>query len=81
MTLGVLAAMQVQGIRVDDEVKIATHGNRGSSLLIGWEDKITVFEIDPNTIVTAMFSMLESLMSGDATGDQRVLIGPRQRGR
>lgn len=64
MTLGVVGALGELDLRLGEDVQIATQANRGSSLLLGWEDKLTILQIDPEQIVTGMFDCLEQLMIG-----------------
>jgi DNA-binding LacI/PurR family transcriptional regulator len=77
MAHGALVALQKLGVCVGEHVKIATHANRGSPVLLGWEDDLTVIEVDPAEIVQTMFEMLEMLMDGKTPPERRVSIKPR----
>lgn len=65
MTYGALTALRKMGLVPGRDVRIATHSNRGSKVLFGYEDELTRLEIDPGAIVQAMFSQLEGLMAGE----------------
>jgi DNA-binding LacI/PurR family transcriptional regulator len=79
LTQGALTAFQRLNIGVGEEIHIATHANVGSSVLLGWEDALTIIEVDPGEIVNEMFFKLERLMDGitPVQNDHRVL--PRLR--
>lgn len=77
MTRGALVAMQKLNIRLGQDVQIATHSNRGSSVLHGYENELTRLEIDPNAIVTSMFACLKALLMGEATAPHTIYIGPQ----
>jgi DNA-binding LacI/PurR family transcriptional regulator len=79
MTRGALVALQQAGIRLGTDVKIATHINRGSEVLLGYEDHLSLIEVDPGEIVEAMFSMLETLMDGGTPPLPTVSIQPKLR--
>ena len=79
MTRGALAAAQKLGLVIGSELKIATHANKGSSLLREQEPAINLLEIDPAEIVEAMFGMLERLMAGSERLAKSVLIPPKLR--
>lgn len=77
MTHGALAAFQKLGLRPGHDVKIASHANRNSPILMG-QDDLTLIEFDPAQLVHEMFSMLETLMDGQ-TPFAPVFIQPRLR--
>lgn len=77
MTRGALVAMQKLNIRPGQDVKIATHSNRGSSVLQGYESELTRLEIDPNAIVRAMFAFLKSLLEGEDMTPRTILVDPQ----
>jgi DNA-binding LacI/PurR family transcriptional regulator len=66
MTSGALVALQHKGIVVGRDVKIATHANRGSTVLFGHDASLTLLEVDVAGIVDTMFEMMGRLLSGDA---------------
>jgi len=78
MTHGALAAFQKLGLRAGHDVKIASHANHGSPILMG-QDDLTLIEFDPAQLVHEMFSMLETLMDGQVPTQSKVLIAPRLR--
>ena len=65
MARGALVALSKLGLRPGTDIKIATHLNKGSTALHGYEGDLTIVEIDPAEIVAALFSMLETLMNGE----------------
>ena len=65
LTQGLLMAMGRCGLRVGEDVYVATQSNRHSPALLGWEEAITRIEFDPAEIVAAMFDALESLLAGE----------------
>jgi DNA-binding LacI/PurR family transcriptional regulator len=75
-----LTALQRLGLRLGDDIKIATHANRGSPALLGWENELTMIEVDPEEIVHRMFDILERLMKGDAPVQTVYEVTPRLRG-
>jgi DNA-binding LacI/PurR family transcriptional regulator len=79
-TQGALTALQRLGIRVGEEVQIATHANVGSPALLGWENDIILIEVDPSEIVHQMFSKLERLMEGITPNQKIYEVTPRLRG-
>ncbi len=79
LTLGLLAALQRLGVAVGETVKIATHVNAGSPVLLGWEDRLFRLEVDPSEIVNGMFDTLESLMNGESIKNMDKEIKPQLR--
>lgn len=79
MTRGALVALSKFGLHPGVEIQIATHTNKGSMALHGYEDDLTFIEIDPAQIVAALFSMLETLMNGKTPGGAVVSIRPHLR--
>jgi DNA-binding LacI/PurR family transcriptional regulator len=78
MTQGALAAFDRLGVRVGEDVRIATHANRGSHVLFGYEDRLARVEVDPEEIVRAMFAMLDRAFAGEAAGDYEVRLSARR---
>jgi DNA-binding LacI/PurR family transcriptional regulator len=64
MAHGALLALAKLGIRPGRDMLIASHSNRGTSVLLGSEEDIIRLEFDPAEIVQNLFEMLEILMSG-----------------
>ncbi len=79
MTRGALTYLSKHGISVGVNLHIATHTNRGSDVLLGHEDEMSLLEIDPSEIAQAMFEILESLMQGEKPAQQVVAIKPKLR--
>lgn len=76
MTRGALTSLGKMGLRVGQDIRIATHTNRGSSVLAGHEDELTLIEIDPDEIAAALFSMLETLSEGQMPTANVVEVKP-----
>jgi len=76
MTRGAMVAMQQSGVAVGTDVKIASHINRGSTVLAAYEDQLSLIEIDPQEIIQAMYDMLETLMAGKTPRKRTVAIKP-----
>lgn len=73
MTQGVLMAMQHLGVRVGQDVQVATHANKGSSVLRAWHDDLYRIEYDLAEVVRLMFETLDLLMTaGLETALQRL---------
>jgi DNA-binding LacI/PurR family transcriptional regulator len=79
MTRGALTAFAKLGLRAGQDVKIATHANRGSSVLMGHEDELTLVEFDPSELVQAIFDTLETLMNGETPPHNSFSIGAKVR--
>lgn len=79
MARGALVALSKLGLRPGIEIQIATHTNKGSTALHGYEDDLYFIEIDPAQIVSALFSMLETLMNGQSPPEKFISIRPRLR--
>lgn len=76
MARGALTALSQMRVAVGKDVRIATHTNRGSDVLLGYEDKISTLAIDPAEIVTALFDQLEALLDKRETQSSPILIAP-----
>lgn len=79
MTRGAVAAAQKLGLALGSDLKIATHANKGSLSLRDHEPSLTLLEFDPDEIVSAMFGMLERLMSGIEISLPSLLLSPKLR--
>lgn len=79
MAHGALVALRKLGVEVGQDVKLASHANRGSPILMGREDDLTLIEFDPAEVVGNIFEMLETLMDGQVPTQSKVLIAPRLR--
>jgi DNA-binding LacI/PurR family transcriptional regulator len=80
MARGALVGLGKLGLRPGEDIKIATHINKGSAALHGYEDDLTLIEIDPAQIVTALFALLEPLMEGQTPSENVVSILPSLKG-
>jgi DNA-binding LacI/PurR family transcriptional regulator len=78
MTWGVVAALNRLGVAVGGDVKIATHANRGSRVLFGYEDVLTRIEADPEAVVTTLFDLLDGLQDGTVARGTVVDLEPRR---
>jgi DNA-binding LacI/PurR family transcriptional regulator len=65
MTQGALLAMARLGVRPGRDVMLASHANKGTSVLLGDEDNIIRLEYDPAEVVRKLFALLETLMDGN----------------
>ena len=65
MTRGALVAFNELGLRVGNDVAVATQTNKNSSILMGYESILTRMEVDPAAVAKAMFQVLETLMDGE----------------
>jgi DNA-binding LacI/PurR family transcriptional regulator len=79
LTRGALIALDKLGWQPGRDVKIATHANRGSTVLMGHEDELTFIEFDPTEIVQAIFGMLETLMNGEIPAQSNVFLRAKLR--
>jgi DNA-binding LacI/PurR family transcriptional regulator len=79
MTRGAVVALGQFNVQPGQDVKIATHTNRGSTVLMGYEENLTLIEIDPDEIVQASFAMLETLMDSGTPPEPTVSIKPKLR--
>jgi DNA-binding LacI/PurR family transcriptional regulator len=77
MAQGVLMTLPKLGVVLNKDVVIATHANRGSAVLHGYEDEIIRMEYDPAEIVEVLFEMLETQMEGESVAVEQVLIRPK----
>lgn len=64
LTRGALAEMELMGVQAGRDVQIASHANRDSPTLMGFEPRLHLIEIDPQDLVDAVFDTLETLMRG-----------------
>lgn len=65
MTRGALTYFAKHQINIGQNLQIATHSNRGSDVLLGHEDEVSLLEIDLAEMAQAMFQTLETLMNGE----------------
>ncbi|HVK05960.1 MAG TPA: substrate-binding domain-containing protein [Armatimonadaceae bacterium] len=77
LTQGALTALGKAGVVVGRDVHLASHANAGSPALLGWEEELTLMQIDPSEIVRHMFDTLERLMDGVTPPERTMLVLPR----
>jgi DNA-binding LacI/PurR family transcriptional regulator len=75
MARGALSVFQEQGLRPGQDFQLATHTNRGSQLLLGFEDIIRL-EFDPHQIAVAMIDLLDTLIAGETPENPVISIPP-----
>jgi DNA-binding LacI/PurR family transcriptional regulator len=68
LTIGALPALNRLGLRPGRDVRIATHANVGSPVLLGWEEDLILVEVDPAELVERMVALLERLMDEHTAG-------------
>ncbi|BCM88496.1 hypothetical protein IAD21_00329 [Abditibacteriota bacterium] len=73
---GVLVGLQRLGVRIGEDIHVVSHANAGSTLLLGYEDQISLLEFDPATITDQLFFLLETLMSGQEPADSVRWVDP-----
>jgi DNA-binding LacI/PurR family transcriptional regulator len=71
---GVIKRLLDMDIRPGRDVKIATHGNTGSSTLRGWRDRLTIIESDPARLVESMFEMLDAILCGNPPAQRAISL-------
>lgn len=64
MMQGALPVLTRLGVRLNEELYIATHANAGSAALFGYEDVLIRLEVDPAHLVREMYALLEEQMDG-----------------
>lgn len=76
---GVLDTADDLKIPLGTEIKVATHANKGSAVLKGDEDRLTLLEVDPSEIAQKMLELLERLMAGRSCPDSLQQVAPSVR--
>ena len=76
-TRGALVAARKLGVRTGRDLRIATHINKGSPVLRGYERELTLLEVDLQELIEVMFDMLETLMAGRKPARETVMIRPQ----
>jgi DNA-binding LacI/PurR family transcriptional regulator len=79
LTSGLLTGLGKLGVVIGRDVQIASHANAGSPALLGWEEELTLMEVDPAEIVSLMFSLLETCMDGEEPENPHPAVLPRPR--
>jgi DNA-binding LacI/PurR family transcriptional regulator len=62
LTLGMLSAMPVLGIQLNQDLFIATHANAGSPALHHYEEHLIRLEVDPGQFIDYMFDKLHAIL-------------------
>jgi len=75
---GALMGMRRLGVRVGTDVRVVSHANKGSSVLMGHDEPMTLLEYDPRELVDEAFRLLESLLRGENVSPS-VFVGPHLR--
>lgn len=75
MALAALDFFASRGVDIGGRLKVASHSNKGSSLLARWEAKIYRLELNPEEMAISLLGRLESLMDGHPSSAP-ILIGP-----
>jgi DNA-binding LacI/PurR family transcriptional regulator len=79
MMQGALPVLTRLGVRIGEEVHIATHANAGSSALFGYEDVLIRMEVDPARLVREMYTLLEDQMDGRMPETPKRVLPPTLR--
>jgi DNA-binding LacI/PurR family transcriptional regulator len=79
MTRGALLALQRMGIEPNRDIKIATHCNRGSSVLHGYKDELTLIEFDAQELVAGLFGTLQHLINKNDVPEKQIKVKPHVR--
>lgn len=77
ITRGACPVFESQGLEIGLDFKLATHSNKGSFVLAEWASEMIQFAFDPQEIVDAMFSLLESHMQGQEVHEHRLITAHR----
>lgn len=64
VSLGLLMGLRRRGLEPRRDFGLYTHANRGSSVLLGWDDDIVSIEYDPEVVATMLFDLLEGDIRG-----------------
>lgn len=67
MARGALVALNELGIPLGTKLRLASHTNRGSQVLFGYQQTMTLLEFDPGEVAAALLNTLHSLMAGRRT--------------
>jgi DNA-binding LacI/PurR family transcriptional regulator len=77
MTRGILAGLRKLGLQVGRDIQLASHVNKGSTVLHGEEGEMIFVEVDPAGIVQQMFAQLETLMAGVMPAEAHLYVPAR----
>lgn len=78
---GALMAMRQMNVRVGADVRVVSHANKGSAVLMGHDEPMTLLEMDPNELIETAFRLLEALLRGEtiASAGAFVFVEPHVR--
>lgn len=79
MTHGALIAFQELGLRVGQDIRLATHANAGSPILFGQTGHLTLLEFEPADFVRAMFATLDLMLNHEMPSELVTWIRPKLR--
>jgi DNA-binding LacI/PurR family transcriptional regulator len=79
MSLGALWQMQSMGLQIGADIKVATQGNAGSTVLFGYDEKITVVEYDTGELAQRLFAIAGMLIAGQPVDESMRVVKPRLR--
>jgi DNA-binding LacI/PurR family transcriptional regulator len=79
MTSGILLAFAELGVRVGEDVVIATHANAGSEILFPLEDRLIRMEFDVRTLVIRLFDLYDQVAAGNPPAERKVEFLPTLR--
>lgn len=77
MAQGALLALQQLGVPYGHnkhELRVVSHSNAGSTVLLGYDERLTLSQIAPREVVQAMFNRLEQIMAGEKPTHRSVTI-------
>lgn len=66
LTLGLIGAFHEANVPLYGPIRIATHANVGSPVLLGWEKDLILLEVDPSQLVSLLFDLLKPALRGEA---------------
>jgi hypothetical protein len=61
---GLLMGLRRRGLEPRRDFGLYTHANKGSSVLLGWDDDIVSLEYDPEDVAVMLFDLLEGDICG-----------------
>ncbi|MDX2227773.1 MAG: substrate-binding domain-containing protein [Verrucomicrobiae bacterium] len=73
---GLVKCLYQKGYHVGQTVRIATHSNKGSPVLYGFEEKLILLEVDVTEAAELLLDRVEELASGEVNPEQ-LMIRPR----
>jgi DNA-binding LacI/PurR family transcriptional regulator len=80
MTRGAIAAFQKMNLRLGTDIKIATHANKDSPALLGYESDLILLEMDVAELVDGLYEMLEARIEGRPVPAAQLNVAPKVKG-